>query len=945
MARAVQNIAWIVIGLVVLAVVAVFVSAHFLTELWWFGELGHTDVFWKLYAWPWGVRLIGTIVFSLFLYVNLRLTQSAVARALFRFQERVPEFLSWRVVRRGLVAGSIFFGLMASESLARHWETIARFVHRQTFQIADPLFGKDVGYYVFELPLWRLLHMSAVGIVSLAALLVVGIYMVARAVEWQQSRLILADGPRRHLLGLAVVGVLLKAADYRMSLFELLYSRQSSTIFGATYTDWYARAMSLRVLFILALLVAAFLLYNIVRPRLRLVAAAAALWLVASFVLGGLYPGLLQRFVVEPNELERERPFIEHHLRFTRLAYGLDAIEEEDFEVDDALTWTGVQSNATLLENARLWDWRPLQRTYGQLQSIRFYYTFPDVDIDRYVVNGALRQVMLAPRELDLHQIPNPTWVNQHLQYTHGYGVVMSPVNEMTAQGLPRFFLADIPPRPRDVDLTVERPEIYFGEMTNHYVVVGTRTPDFEFSYPSGEDNVRTTYVGDGGISIGSLFRRAAFAARTGTINLLLSDQIGPNTRLLFRRNIVERVHHVAPFLRLDRDPYAVVADGRLYWIIDAYTTSSAFPYAMPSSAWRANYVRNSVKAVVDAYNGTVSLYIFDESDPIIRTYAAMFPGLFQAADDMPDALRAHVRYPEDMFKLQAEVYSMYHMRNPTIFYNREDVWRFAREVYSTGEMTRTREQVMEPYYVVVRLPDEPEPEMVLMLPFTPSERNNMIAWLAARMDGDNYGRLLAYRFPKDELIYGPMQIEARIDQHPEISQLLTLWAQRGSSVIRGNMLVLPIERSLLYLKPIYLQAETGDLPELVRVIAAFGDDIAMHPTLEDALRAVIVGDAEAVDLGPPGSLEGVSEAVPDAGDDGVPARDAPRPSAGPPTPGRPGDGGVPGHGLAEEALSWYELALERLQAGDWAGYGEAIDRLEQVLRRLVDEQAGGRTE
>ncbi len=902
----------------VVLVAAVFVSANFLTEYWWFDALGQAGVFWRLFAWPWGVRLAGTVLFASFIYLNLRLTQPAVARAVFRFQERVPSFVSGAFVRRASLVVSVVFGFLASEALAQQWPVIARFAHREPFGIADPLFGRDVGFYMFELPFWRMLHGSAAGVVALTAVFVLAVYMLARAVEWTRSRLFLDDGPRRHLLALAAAGALLKALDYRLALFELLFSRQSDTIFGATYTDWYARAAALRALLVLAVLAAVLLAYNMFRTRLRPLAAAGLLWLVASVVLGGLYPALLQRFVVEPNELERERPFIEHHIEFTRLAYGLDAIEEIDFQVDNDLTWDQLLADSAVFDNARLWDWRPLQRTYEQLQSIRFYYTFPDVDVDRYVVNGRLKQVMLAARELDLSQITNPTWVNQHLQYTHGYGIVMSPVSEVTAQGLPRFFLADIPPRPRDADLMVERPEIYYGELTNHYVIVGTRTPDFEFSYPSGDDNVRTTYRGTGGVPISSWFRRAAFAVRTGTVNLLLSDQIGEHTRILFHRNIRERVSRLAPFLRFDRDPYPVVADGRIFWIIDAYTTSSAFPYAMPSASWRANYVRNSVKAVVDAYHGTVDFYVFDEDDPLVRTYAKTFPGLFRPAEEMPAELRAHVRYPEDLFRLQAEMYALYHMRNPTIFYNREDVWRFAREVYSTGETTRTREEVMDPYYVIVRLPGEPHPETVLMLPFTPSERNNMIAWLGARMDGDNYGRLLAFRFPKDELIYGPMQIEARIDQHPDIAQLLTLWAQRGSSVIRGNMLVLPIERSLLYLKPIYLQAETGDLPELVRVIAAFGDQLAMHPTLEGALRAVIGGEA----AGP--RAESVADGAPPG-------------ETTPSLPGaRPPDAAA--DAPAAEALALYEQARARLQAGDWAGFGQAIDELEAVLRRLAGD-------
>src|SRR5690606_19044761 len=420
----------------------------------------------------------------------------------------------------------------------------------------------------------------------------------AGGLAWRGSQVFLDEGPRRHLLVLAAALAVLKAVDYRLELFGLLFSTSSDVIYGATYTDWHARALALRVLFIVALLFAAAPLASLRQKRWRWLAGAGAVWLAAALLLGQVYPGALQRFVVEPNELERERPFIEHHLAFTRLAYGLDAIEEQPFVVDNGLTWEGLERHRHLVENARLWDWRPLARSFAQLQSIRFYYTFPDVDVDRYRINGQLRQVMLSVRELDLSQIPNPTWVNQHLQYTHGYGLVMSPVSEVTPQGLPRFLLADIPPRPRDVDLMVERPEIYYGERTNHYVVVGTRTPDFEFSYPSGDDNVRTTYRGTGGIPLRTLFHRAAFAARFGTVNLLLSDEITASTRLLFRRNIMERVQTLAPFLRYDSDPYAVLADGRLFWIIDAYTTAAGFPYAMPHPRWQANYVRNAVKAV-----------------------------------------------------------------------------------------------------------------------------------------------------------------------------------------------------------------------------------------------------------------------------------------------------------------------------------------------------------
>ncbi|OUM99275.1 MAG: hypothetical protein BAA04_11135 [Firmicutes bacterium ZCTH02-B6] len=917
-----RRVVWIVVGLVVLLSGLIAVSAHLVTDWWWFQELGHGGLFIRLLAWPWVVRLGAAVLFAALIYVNLSLTRQALARAMFRFQGRAPVVLSWRLMRRVLLFGSAVLGLLSAEALAQNWLLIARFWHRTSFGVADPLFGRDIGFYVFEAPFYRLVNGSLAGILFVTTLSVLLVYLVARTVERRGREVFLDEGPRRHLLALVAGMVLLKALDYRLRLYNVLFSTTSDVIYGATYTDWHARVLAWRVLFVAALAFAATLLASWKRMQWRWLAGVGAAWVAAAVLLGQVYPAALQRFIVEPNELEREQPFIEHHLAFTRLAYGLDAIEKRPFVVDNHLTWQRLADYPHIVENARLWDWRPLARSYAQLQSIRFYYTFPDVDVDRYVIDGRLRQVMLAVRELDLSQIPNRTWVNQHLQYTHGYGLVMSPVAEVTPQGLPRFLLADIPPRPRDADLVVERPEIYYGELTDQYVVVGTRTPDFEFSYPSGDDNVRTTYRGTGGVPLSSIFRRAAFAARFQTVNLLLSDEITSSTRILFRRNVMERLQTLAPFLRFDSDPYAVLADGRLFWIVDAYTTASGFPYAMPHPRWQANYVRNAVKAVVDAYNGTVHFYVFDPGDPLIRVYTGLFPGLFEPAEAMPESLRAHVRYPEDLFQLQAEVLALYHMDNPTVFYNREDVWRPAREVFSSDASGQTREQVMSPYYAIVQLPDRGEPEMVLMLPFTPTERNNMIAWFAARMDGDDYGRLLLYEFPKDVLIYGPMQIEARIDQHPDISQLLTLWAQRGSQVIRGNMLVLPIEQSLLYLKPIYLQAETGDLPELVRVIVAFGDQIAMHQTLAGALQAVLPGGTVA--------SQGTSLAGFPPGTEVTP--ESPQPG------GVAGAAAAAQQALASEALRLYEEARARLAQGDWAGYGAALEQLELILRQLAAE-------
>jgi uncharacterized membrane protein (UPF0182 family) len=622
-------------------------------------------------------------------------------------------------------------------------------------------------------------------------------------------------------------------------------------------------------------------------------------WLVVSIIVGGIFPSLVQRFQVQPSELAREMSYIEYNIQFTREAFALDRIEEQSFPAEDAPTPQDIAQNNVTINNIRLWDPRPLKDTYNQIQSIRLYYDFNDVDIDRYIIDGNYRQVMLSARELSAEKLAGQaqTWVNRKLQFTHGYGIALSPVNEVSSDGLPELLVKDIPPVG---DFNIEQPQIYFGEKTNDYVIVKTKTQ--EFDYPMGDENVYGRYQGKDGVSLGSFIRRVVYAWQLGDLNILISGELTPESRVLYYRNIRERVNHLAPFLELDSDPYLVVMDGRLLWIQDAYTTTDRYPYSEPIGGG-LNYIRNSVKAVIDAYDGNVTFYIADPEDALIRTYQAIFPNLFVPAAQMPESLRVHIRYPEDMFNIQASVYQTYHMRDARVFYNKEDLWAVPKEVYFGSEQT------MEPYYIIMRLPGEEKEEFLLMLPFTPVNKNNTIGWLAARNDGENYGKLLAYLFPKERLVFGPSQIENRIQQDTVITEQLALWGRGGSRVIRGNLLMIPLGKSLLYVEPVFLQAETGGLPQLKRVIVAAGDQIAMEPTLKESIVAIFGAEA------PPTE-----------------------PVVKPPAPAEPEEPVAADiAGLIEEAQQHYNKAQQYLQAGDWTGYGGELEALKVVLDQLAE--------
>jgi len=817
----------------------------FYTDWLWFQDLGFAGVFRTRFLAQaslfvlGGLASVGAILGSAFL--ARRLAEQAVGSI------EMPASAQMRAMERpfslAVVGGGLFLALNMAGAAAGRWEHVLRWRHATPFGAADPQFGLDIGFFVFTLPVYRFVQgwLLTVTVLALAAAVAVYAFRIVFPqmpvpLEGETAlrptaplNLIVSRPMRRHLFGLGAVLLLLMAWGHWLAVYDLVYSPRGAA-FGASYADIFARLPALRLQAVVALVGAGLVGAAAFRRGYRLAIAGAGLWIGAGILAVGVYPALVDRFVVQPQELERERPYIERTIRLTRQAYALDRIAEAPIAGEEMVTAADMAQTPGTVANIRLWDSGPLLTTYNQIQSIRLYYDFVDVDADRYTIDGRYRQVMLAARELSPEKLPAQaqTWVNRRLQFTHGYGVAMSPVNELTPEGLPTLLLQDVPPKGK---LRMDRPEVYYGEKSPGYVIVRTRAS--EFNYPKGEENVYTTYQGTTGVRLGSPIRRLLFAWRFRDVNILLSKDITPESVILYHRAITERVGRLAPFLRLDSDPYVVVADGRLYWILDAYTHTDRYPYSQPTREG-FNYIRNSVKAVVDAYHGTVALYVAEPADPMIQTYARIFPGLFQPLDGLPASLRPHLRYPQDIFSTQAEMYRTFHMQDPRVFYNREDMWSLPQEISIDKPVEMT------PYYVIMRLPGVATEEYVLIMPFTPPGKQNMITWLAARSDGEHYGKLLAFRYPKDKLVFGPMQIEARINQDPRISEQFSLWNQGGNRVIRGNMIVIPIGGSNLYVEPIYLQAEQGRLPEMKRVVLASGNRVAMEPTVTAALRALL---------------------------------------------------------------------------------------------------------
>jgi uncharacterized membrane protein (UPF0182 family) len=884
---------------------------RFYTDWLWFGEVGYQQVFTTIVRSEASLFTITFVIAVLWLVFNFRLALGTLreGRPIFTTQQGIEVALPGRQQLRTLASAiaMVLAGLLGLYASSQ-WETWVMWQKAVPFGQQDPVLGYDIAFYVFSIPFLQFVRGIALTLVIMAALgagatsLVSGMFLASPF-----SATTMTVQVRRHLALLAAVFFLLLAGGAWLGRFELL-GHPAGVIYGASYADVHARMPIAFVLTGVSVLGAVLAVLHGFGRRNWPIPVAVGLYLLVS-IGGEAYATLLQRLVVTPNEQAREAPFIQNNINATRRAFSLDRVGERGLTGDAVLTSDDIARNAPTLQNVRLWDHQPLLDTFGQLQEIRTYYDFVSVDNDRYVINGRTQQVMLSARELNSNSLPNRTWVNERLTFTHGYGLTLGPVNQVTSEGLPVLYVRNLPTETVP-DLPISEPSLYFGELSNDYVIVRTRTR--EFHYPRGDENVFEQYSGSGGLALESLGRRIMFALRFGAYQIAFNDDITGESRILFHRNIVERVQEIAPFLTFDRDPYLVLADGRLYWMYDAYTTSARYPYSTPAGA--VNYIRNSVKIVIDSYNGTTTFYAADAADPVLATYAKVFPGMFKPLADMPAPLRSHIRYPEDMFALQASVFATYHMTEPAVFYNREDQWEVP-VIDDSGDA----QAVMQPYYTVMTLPGEREAEFIQMLPFTPRRKDNLAAWLVARSDAAHYGEVGVFEFPKQKVVFGPRQVVARINQDQMISPQITLWNQQGSQVTWGTLMVIPIEESLIYVRPLYLRGAGGRIPELTRVAVVHQDQIVMEQTLEAALARLFGGATPPARIQPntatSTSVQPTPAVTPTASAAGVAS-----PQLG---------------ALAAEAQAQYLRALEAQRAGDWAKYGEEIRALGQTLDRM----------
>jgi uncharacterized membrane protein (UPF0182 family) len=903
--------------LVWILLIAVFAAVFFfpsllslLVDWWWFQEIGYQVVFTRELVTRVLLFLIaGGLTFGA-LYLNLRTAQRGLVPdpIVFRIGQSVPRVDLTRALLRLSLPVSLFIAVMTGFAATPAWALVLRFIYGTPFGIKDPVFSRDIGFYVFTLPgLGAALgFLSALAVISLImavpAYALRGDILLGSGGRRQPPRLRVEPSAGLHLASLLAALFLITALRlWLVDIPGLLYSTTGPLV-GASYTDLHASLPALRVSAVVALLAAVVVVIGGMRGRLGRAAVLAIGGYMAVAIVGrSLFPSVMQKFVVAPTELTRETPYLRYHIAATRQAWGLDSVETRELKGNDTLTLADIRANAPTIENVRLWDRDPLLQTFGQLQEIRTYYDFVSVDDDRYWIDGKYRQVLLSPRELNVRSLPTRTFINEHLTFTHGMGLTMSPVNQVTSEGLPVLFIKDLPPV-STVSLKVTRPQIYYGELANEYVFTGTRQR--EFDHPSGEQNVYASYQGKGGVPIGNVLRRAIFATQFGSSKILFSGDITNASRVLYYRTIMDRASKALPFVVFDRDPYLVVAgNGTLKWILDAYTATDDYPYSQRLQDG-TSYMRNSVKLVIDAYDGTLTAYVSAPNDPLIRTWGRIFPGIFVSMDSMPADLKAHIRYPDGIYRIQTALYTTYHMDEPDDFYHREDQWQIPVAPESEGS------QGAVPFmrHIVMRLPEEKNAEYIYMVPFTPRGKDNLAAWMTARNDGSEYGRLRVYRLSRQTLAYGPRQIVNRINQDTEISRQISLWDQRGSRVIRGDLLVIPIEESLLYVQPLYLQAEGGRIPELKRVVAAYQNRVAMEETLEGSLADLFGGSTA--------------------------PRRTPEPAVA--AGGAPTDSGI--KALAEEARQRYQAALQAQRDLDWAKYGEEMRRLGEVLERLGSE-------
>ena len=891
---------WLLVGL---GLLIFFISplVGLLAEWPWFSALGYERVFaTRLVAsFTLGV-LAGGVAFA-FLYANLRFAQRGIVPnpVVMPASAQTPAVDVTRLVRRLALPTALVFALFLALAVSTDWMPVLQFLHQTPFGVTDPVFGRDLAYYVFTLPIVTGVLAILTVLVTLSLLACGALYALRGDVVFYRRTVTIEPSARLHLaLLIAAMFVLTALRIFFVRLPGTLYST-TGPLFGASFADLHGRLIGLRIAGVAAILGTVLVLAALRSKRPgRTALLAVASYFGVSLLGVVVYPAIVQKVVVAPNELSKETPQLRRHIDATRRAWGLDSVLVRDLSGEARLTERDIQANRPTIDNVRLWDRDPLLQTFGQLQEIRTYYDFVSVDDDRYVVDGRYRQVMLSPRELNSASLPTRTFINERLTFTHGMGLTLGPVNEVTEEGLPVLFIKDLPPASA-VSLAVKRPEIYFGELTDNWVFANTGQQ--EFDYPSGDENIFGTYKGNGGVVVGGLLRRLVLAAYFRSLKVLLSSDITSASRAMYIRNIRQRAHTALPFLIFDADPYMVIdGGGRLRWILDAYTATTRYPYAQPLSNG-INYMRNSVKVVIDAYDGSVTAYQADSADPLVRTFAKIFPGIFHPLDSMPADLRAHLRYPEDLFHVQTELYGTYHMAEPDIFYHREDQWQ--KPVLSIVP------ERPDPFlrHMVMRLPEEKQAEFILMVPFTPRGKDNLASWMVARNDGAHYGELVVYRFPKQSLVFGPTQIVNRINQDTEIARQIALWDQGGSQVIRGNLLVIPIEESLIYVMPLYLRAQGGRIPELKRVVVAYQNRVVMEETLDAGLAQLFGGPGAATR---------------------APVRVSETRGAASAVSARAAD-------LARRANESFRRAVEAQRVGDWARYGEELRRLEDVLRQL----------
>lgn len=905
---------WTLIGLLLVIIFSTRI-AFFFTEWFWYTETGYLTIFTTML---WTRILCGVtvgVVFFIFILISFLLVQRLKSRFPVIVGNNVLQFPGFNTlepyVKKTGLAIAFLLAILSGYEASTQWDLFLRAVKGYSLGLVDPLFARDIGFYIFKLPLLEYLNNMSFFLVLTTLLFTAGLYLAERNIYYSPQEFSVTSKAKGHLLILLALLLGIKGWGYHLDMYRLLYSTRG-IIFGASYTDVYAILPYLKLSIIICILCVCAVVIDIFTKRWRLTVGSLIGLILLSLVGGVIYPEIIQKFVVIPNELNKEKPFISRSIEFTRMAFGLDKIVERNFDAREDLSWVDLKENEATIKNVPLWDHKPLLQAYSGLQEIRTYYDFFDVDNDRYTINGEYRQTMISPRELSYRKLPEKNWINQTFIYTHGYGACLGPANKSTKDGLPEFFIKDIPPVSSE-DIKIDRPEIYYGEVSDYdsYCIVKSNMK--EFDYPLGSENRYCTYGGTGGISIGPAFMRTIFAIRYREVKMLLSSAITAESRFMMYRNINERIRRIAPFLTFDRDPYMIIAGGKLYWIIDGYTASSRYPYSQPLQGG-VNFLRNSVKAVVDAYNGSVKFYISDKTDPIIATYGTIFPGVFEPIENMPANIKAHIRYPAFYFNVQAGVFATYHMTDPQVFYNKEDLWKIPKQTVMDLEEERpSYEEDMRPYYTILKFPrpEGEKEEFIQMIPFTPTQKPNMIAWMASRCDVPNYGKILVYTFPKDKLTFGPVQINDRIDQDTKISEQLTLWGQGGSRVIRGSLLVIPIRDSLLYIEPLYLAAEQGKgkLPQLKKVLVIYGSNMAMEDSLEESIKKVFSAPATPGEERPSGGAsvskeERIKSLIKD--------------------------------------LNTHFSEARRLQRDEnWAGYGEEMKRVQLYIDELVKIHEG----